>query len=924
MRSCDALPASAAAVPGPLHAAEGLQRQNAVLQQQITRLEEALRAVLGGEVDALFIGDAGQRRLFTRDGADRGYRALIEQMGEGALTLTSDGVVAYANQRFAELLGRPLQQVIGTRLDEAMVPEARPALAVLLQHATPGKRSAELDLHTPAGLRVPVLVSVSPLAIDGLPGALGVITTDLTWQRRSEAAVAARTALQRLVQQQQRVQASLQASLAALRLRDSALGAISQGVLIADAKGLVTYMNRACEEITGYASADMIGRTAGLLQGADTDPEMRRVLHAARTLGYPFHDEILNYRQDGTPFWNELSVTPVFDEPGVPVQFVGVMRDVTARRHADAQLLLAAKLFAQSSEGFIVTDAQGNIVKVNPAFTAICGYTEADALGQNPRLLASGRHDASFFQAMWAAMAACGHWQGEIWNRRKDGSAYPQWLSMSRVKGPAGQVTHYIAAFSDITQRKQAEDSIRRLAHFDALTGLPNRALLNDRATHALQMSRRSNEPMALMFIDLDHFKNVNDTLGHDVGDLLLVAVAARFCAALREQDTLSRTGGDEFVLLLPGTDAAGAAHVAQKLLRLAAEPHRIGQNELTVTLSIGIALAPSDGADYGALAKFADAAMYRAKQGGRNAACFYTAEIQARSARMLQLENALRRALERGELQLHYQPQTSLHDQALIGAEALLRWQHPELGWVSPAEFIPIAESSGLIAPIGEWVLRTALAKLKAWTDAGMAPITMAVNISAVQFRQKNLPALVAAILQSSGVAARWLELELTESVAAADPVGAVAVIAALNASGVRMSIDDFGTGYSSLSYLKRFKVYKLKIDQSFVRSVTDDPDDQAIVSAIIHMARSLGLRTIAEGVETAAQMAYLRQQGCDEMQGYWLSRPLAPDRFADFVRCGMGAVPADAASDLSPAPPGTATAPAAPAPAAASARTR
>ncbi len=690
------------------------------------------------------------------------------------------------------------------------------------------------------------------------------------------------------------------ASLSALHLRDGALGAISQGVLISDSCGRVTYMNQACEDITGYSTQEMAGRTASLLQGADTDPTMQNVLRAAFELAHPFHGEILNYRKDGAAFWNELSITPMFNEPGVPAQFVGVMRDVTARRDAEAQLRLAAKLFEQSTEGFIVTDAQCRIVKVNQAFTAICGYSESEALGQNPRLLASGRHDAAFFESMWSEMEDSGRWRGEVWNRRKDGSVYPQWLSMSRVVDTAGQVTHYIAAISDITQRKEAEDSIRRLAHFDPLTGLPNRALLSDRATHALQMSRRSNEPMALMFIDLDHFKNVNDSLGHDIGDRLLVAVTTRFIAALRDQDTLSRTGGDEFVLLLPGTDAAGAAHVAQKLLLLAASPYQIEGHELTITPSIGIALYPSDGDDYGSLAKCADAAMYLAKQGGRNASCFYTAEIQTRSARALLLENALRRALERGELQLHYQPQRSMHGPTVVGAEALLRWQHPDLGWVSPAEFIPIAESSGLITSIGEWVLRTALQQLKAWTDRGLPPITMAVNLSAVQFRQKNLPGLVSEILRESGVAARWLELELTESVASEDPIGAIAVIRGLHACGVRMSIDDFGTGYSSLSYLKQFKVYKLKIDQSFVRGVTEDPDDQAIVSAIINIAKSLGMRTIAEGVETESQMAYLRGSGCDEIQGYWFSRPLTPDAFEAFARQASARIDNPPAADL------------------------
>jgi diguanylate cyclase (GGDEF)-like protein/PAS domain S-box-containing protein len=558
---------------------------------------------------------------------------------------------------------------------------------------------------------------------------------------------------------------------------------------------------------------------------------------------------------------------------------------VTARWHADRQLALSAKLFDQSNEGFIVTDVNCNIVKVNKAFCAISGFSEAEVLGQNPRMFSAGRHDQAFFQAMWDELDASGRWKGEIWNRRKEGSEYPLWQSISRVVDTVGQTTHYIATFSDIAERKKVEEKMRYLAHFDSLTGLPNRALLSDRATHALQLAQRNNASMALMFIDLDHFKNVNDSLGHDIGDRLLVALTARFKAAVREQDTLSRTGGDEFVLLLPDTDAAGAAHVAQKLLQLAIQPYQIEQNELTITPSIGIALYPNDGRDYGSLARCADAAMYQAKQGGRNAFRFHTAEIQAESARFLLIENALRRALERGQMHLHYQPQQSLRTGRIVGAEALLRGQHPELGWISPAEFVPIAESSGLITNIGEWVLRSAVKQMKNWIDRGMAPITMAINVSTVQFRQQYLPALVRDILEETGVAPAFLELELTESVALADPAGAIAVMDQLDELGVKMSIDDFGTGYSSLSYLKRFKVSKLKIDQSFVCNVTDDPEDQAIVTAIISLANSLGMQTIAEGVETIDQMEYIKSKGCDEMQGYWFSRPLTAEQFEAFV---------------------------------------
>jgi diguanylate cyclase (GGDEF)-like protein len=391
------------------------------------------------------------------------------------------------------------------------------------------------------------------------------------------------------------------------------------------------------------------------------------------------------------------------------------------------------------------------------------------------------------------------------------------------------------------------------------------------------------------MFLDLDHFKDINDTLGHSIGDALLVELANRLRSVLREEDTVTRLGGDEFILLLPGVDTRGAAYVAQKLLDTIADSYRIEHYDLNLTASIGIALYPEDGVDLEILSKSADTAMYRTKQEGRQGYRFFTPEMQARSARNLQLVNALRHALELGQLQVFYQPQVLMSDAHIIGAEALLRWQHPELGMVSPAEFIPIAEDSGLIMPIGEWVLRCAVRQATVWMANGFAPLTMAVNLSAVQFRHPDLPDLVSRILDEEGLPPEYLELELTEGVAMYNPQGAIGVMNNLHERGVRMSIDDFGTGYSSLSYLKKFKVYKLKIDQSFVRDISTDPEDKAIVSAIINMANSLGLQTIAEGVETPGQQRFLREKGCDEMQGYLFSKPLPAEGFEELLARGL-----------------------------------
>ncbi len=443
------------------------------------------------------------------------------------------------------------------------------------------------------------------------------------------------------------------------------------------------------------------------------------------------------------------------------------------------------------------------------------------------------------------------------------------------------QVTLALNKISLMDERQRAEERIRHLAYFDALTGLPNRTQLNDHLQYALSLAKRSNGHLAVMFLDLDHFKDINDTLGHTIGDALLVELAQRLHLALREEDTVSRLGGDEFILMFPGTDGHGAAQVAQKLLDVITRPYLIEQYELSVSASIGIALYPNDGEDLETLSKRADSAMYRAKQEGRNGYRFFTQEMQAKAVRNLQLVHALRHALERNELHVHYQPQVAMQGNNIVGAEALLRWQHPELGAISPAEFIPAAEDSGLILPIGEWVLRNAVQQTKTWMEDGAAPMVISVNLSAAQFRHPDLPDLVSRILDEVGLPPEYLELELTESVAMHDPEGAIGVMNALHDRGIRISIDDFGTGYSSLSYLKKFKVYKLKIDQSFVRDISTDAEDKAIVSAIIHMARSLGLKTIAEGVETSGQLAFLKEQQCDEAQGYYYSKPLSAEQF-------------------------------------------
>ncbi|MDP1784230.1 MAG: EAL domain-containing protein, partial [Sulfuricurvum sp.] len=581
------------------------------------------------------------------------------------------------------------------------------------------------------------------------------------------------------------------------------------------------------------------------------------------------------------------------DENGVAKFLLGISEDITDHKQAENSLLKLSLAVEQSPNSIVITDLIGNIEYVNTMFTTITGYTKDEILGENPRILKSNKTPQSTYDDMWNQLSQGNTWHGELINLRKDKSEYIESATISPVKQADGTIINYVAIKENITDKKRIEEHIENLAHYDQLTGLPNRVLLSDRIKYLLNHAQRNEETVAVMFLDLDHFKNINDTLGHTIGDQLLIEIAQRLKAAIRDEDTVSRLGGDEFILLFPDTDVNEAMHIATKLIEAVSIPCTIEHHELVTTPSIGIAIYPYDGEDFETLLKNADTAMYQAKRFSRNAFHFFTQEMQLHSARNLQLVNALRHALERNELQLHYQPQISTQDGRIIGAEALLRWTHPKLGMISPAEFIPIAEDSGQIIQIGEWVLRTAVHQMKAWKENGFNPMVIAVNLSAVQFQQKNIVELITNILDEAQLPHEYLELELTEAVTMNNPQSAIAVMNRLHAQGIRMSIDDFGTGYSSLSYLKQFKVYKLKIDQSFIRNIADDPEDQAIVRAIIDMAKSLGLQTIAEGVETAQQLAFLRHYKCNEIQGYYYSKPLSVVEFENFFKSSVSVTP-------------------------------
>ncbi len=553
---------------------------------------------------------------------------------------------------------------------------------------------------------------------------------------------------------------------------------------------------------------------------------------------------------------------------------------------ANADLRIAAIAF-ESQEGMFITNAGNVILRVNQAFTDITGYTAAEAVGQTPQLFSSGRHDAKFFAEMYESIQRCKSWQGEIWNRRKNGEVYPEWLTITSVVDSDGALTHFVSTLTDISQRKAAEEEIQYLAFYDPLTRLPNRRLLTDRMQQALASCARSSRRGALLFIDLDNFKILNDTLGHDKGDLLLQQVALRLTACVREGDSIARLGGDEFVLMLEDLNenaneaATQAEAIGEKILAALNRPYDLAGHEYHNTPSIGITLFEDHQNSVDELMKHADLAMYEAKKAGRNTLRFFDPRMQATISARAVLEQDLREGLKAQQFLLFYQPQVDAAGR-ITGMEALVRWQHPQRGLVSPALFIPLAEETGLIAPLGQWVLETACNQLVAWAaQADRAHLTIAVNVSARQFRQPDFVEQVLGVLKRSGANPHQLKLELTESLLLDNVEEIISKMTALKACGIGFSLDDFGTGYSSLAYLKRLPLDQLKIDQSFVRDLLTDPNDAAIARTIVALAQSLGLSVIAEGVETRAQRDCLAAQGCHAYQGYLFGRPLP---LADF----------------------------------------
>ncbi|MDP3539172.1 MAG: EAL domain-containing protein [Azonexus sp.] len=653
--------------------------------------------------------------------------------------------------------------------------------------------------------------------------------------------------------------------------------------------------NRHIARMFGFSSSsDYEGQTTELFYSSHEQYlEVGRMGYAQlKEKGYADF-EVEMCRQDGRHIWVIQSGRPLIPEDVLAGPSIWVYTDISERKQAESELSIAAAAF-ESQEGMVVTDVAGVILRVNKAFIETTGYSAEEAIGKTPRILRSDRHDAAFFEAMWASINRFGFWQGEVWDKRKDGQVYPTWLAISAVTGKDGQVTHYVGTHTDITDRKKDEAKINQLAFFDQLTGLPNRTLLLDRLRQAMLASERSKVYGAVLFLDLDHFKALNDTLGHDQGDMLLKLVAEILSANLRQGDTVARLGGDEFVIVLASLKesqleaATDVEVICRKLVAALKQDYLLTEAQFHASASIGATLFLGQESTLDDLLKQADLAMYKSKEAGRNTYTFFDQAMAVSVMERARIEADLRRGLLENQFLLHYQPQVEGDSERVVGAEVLLRWNHPSRGMVPPGDFIPVAEETGLILPLGHWVLETACRQLAIWDgQAWMSELTIAVNVSAHQFRQVDFVASVLKVLETTGANPHRLKLELTESLFVDNVEDIIAKMMALKARGVGFSLDDFGTGYSSLAYLSRLPLDQLKIDRSFVIDIETSENNVAICAATISLAHSLNLKVVAEGVEHEVQRYFLTSaHQCDLLQGYLISRPLPLADFEAFVR--------------------------------------
>lgn len=830
------------------------------------------------------------------------YRQLVDN----ALDLTcvvSDGKITFINMAGVRVLGAmDASDVVGREVRTLIHPDYQGLTDVGLESLIGETCAFPLKFVRLDGEPIDVEISVMPFGNDRSTFMMEV--HDITDHLRSAAAVRDREQTLRGIME-----------------------TVADAVITIDVKGLIQTFNPAAERIFGYAAEEVVGHdVAMLMSGPDRDRHSSYLSSYAS--GRPpaiigvGGREGLGQRKDGTLFPVELAITEL--KLGDRRLFTGIIRDITERKRseealkhardelevrveertqeltqeigerrlAEKRLSLAAKVIENLNEGVVVTDSDFHVTAVNRAFTTITGFSPDDVIGESPHFHEAISDQPGLYAQMWKAIEQNGRWQGEIWNTRKDGERVAERLSVVALASPNGAIEQYAIVTRDITQRKLDEERIRYQANYDALTGLPNRALFLDRLTQGLPNMKRAGQKLGLMFLDLDGFKLVNDTLGHDVGDMLLQEAARRLLACVRDGDTVARLGGDEFTVIMPNIDdPKSTTIVARRILDALNQPFVLKGQEAFVSGSIGLTIFPDDAVDAAELIKNADAAMYRAKDQGKDNYQFYTADLNEEVKQRLVFKNGLVKALERNEFILYYQPKLTLENGVIGSVEALIRWMSPELGMVSPVDFVPILEETGMVVEVGEWALRTACNQHKAWTAMGLPHIRVAVNLSARQLRESNFVSIVERVLKETGIGPDGLEIEITESMLMSDAAKAVVALEQLHDMGLHIAMDDFGTGYSSLSYLKRFPIDTIKIDRSFVNDIATSPDDAEIIKAILNMGHTLNRRVVAEGVETDEQLAILRDLKCDEIQGYFLSPPLPAEKITALVRAHAAA---------------------------------
>jgi diguanylate cyclase (GGDEF)-like protein/PAS domain S-box-containing protein len=790
------------------------------------------------------------------------FQAIVQSSDDAIISKTLDGLVTSWNSGAQSIFGYTEQEMLGKSMVVLFPPERRDEEARLLKQVISGARVDHFEterLHK-SGNRIHVSVTVSPIRDrHGVVVGVSKIARDITQKVQLEAAA---------------------------RLSNAILNSTDDAVVGKSLQGIVTSWNHAATKIFGYTAEEMLGHNIEVLLPPDRKDEERFILQKIRLGEVIDHFETVRVCKSGKLINVSVTISPIHDSWGKVIGASKIARDITGQKLAEAQLRLTSRVFSATSEGILITNAEGLIVDVNEAFTRITGYGHDEVLGRDPLTFRSGRQSHKVFRTMRCALMRHGEWRGEVWSRRKDGEAYSVLLTVSSVCLTNCAITNYVALFSDITPLKLQQEKLEHGAHFDALTNLPNRLLLSDRLQQAMVNCQRHNQMLAVLYLDIDSFKSINDAFGHSVGDELLVAISHQMRDALREGDTLARMGGDEFVIVL--TDLHGIEDCVQlvnRVLAACARPVPVGCNEQSVTASIGVTLYFNDDVDADQLMRNADFAMYEAKRSGKNRFHLFDAvqdvEVKTRTNEQTRIEQALLRQ----EFVLYYQPKVNMRSGAVVGAEALIRWRHPDLGLLAPGSFLPIIEKHPLSERVGGWVLETALKQMAAWNQMGLK-IPVSINVGARQFLDQQFTTQLAAMLaRHPGIEPDMVELEILETSALEDMGAVQTIMADCHRLGVHFSLDDFGTGYSSLTYLRRLPVDTLKIDQSFIRDMLDDVSDLSIVKGVIGLAAAFNRTVIAEGVETEAHGAQLLALGCELGQGYAIARPMPAELVPDWL---------------------------------------